>query len=106
MVGIVGGAFHSKTSCFCGTTLWNRQPSVPRDPSGMSRPNHSSSAPPGSGTTLTAFGAKKLSMPSVVVHAFHTSATGALITRVTHDVGLQRLRYERIRRNEHNAGKG
>src|SRR5438045_782151 len=83
MVGMVGGAFHSNTNCESGVTLCTLQPSLPRVPSGRFTPNHSSNAPPGVGSTLAAFGAKKLSMPSVVVHAFQTSATGASTILVT-----------------------
>src|SRR5439155_8530506 len=79
MAGIVGGAFHSNTSCSIGRTLWTLHPSLPREPSGDSTPNHSSNAPPGHGSTFAALGAQKLSMPFDVVHDFQTSATGALI---------------------------
>jgi hypothetical protein len=64
IVGIVGGAFHSNTSCSIGFTLCTLQFSLPREPSARSTPNHSSNAPPGHGSTFAAFGAKKLSMPS------------------------------------------
>src|SRR4029453_9719081 len=78
-----GGAFHSNTNCSIGLTLCTRQPSLPREPSGLLTPNHNSKAPPGTGSTFAALGAQKPSIPSAVVHAFHTSTTGALMILVT-----------------------
>src|SRR5713226_7779415 len=74
-LGNWGGAFHSTDRVFIGSNPSILQPSVPLKPNGASGSKNISYGPWTSSLTF-AFGARKLVIPSLVVHNVQTSVIG------------------------------